>query len=158
MQHKIRESLVRELQKREEERKKEKGCHQQPCCLMQLLPYVAMSDGSWVDVILLYVLYSFSISNNIHLSRGCRQFAEPRYILYISVLPLLWTIISTSPVVGISNTRRGWGFCLFNRFAIIIYIHHHYCTRILTKFPPREYNHLRMLRLSFWYTIFTRHN
>ena len=46
VQHKERESLVVELQKREEERKKEKGCHQQPCCLMQLLPYVAMRDGS----------------------------------------------------------------------------------------------------------------
>jgi hypothetical protein len=41
-----RKSLVVELQKREEERKKEKGCHQQPCCCMQLLPYVAMRDGS----------------------------------------------------------------------------------------------------------------
>jgi hypothetical protein len=47
VQHKReRESLVVELQKREEERKKEKGCHQQPCCHMQLLPYVAMRDGS----------------------------------------------------------------------------------------------------------------
>jgi hypothetical protein len=46
VQHKERESLVVELQKREEERKKEKGCHQQPCYHMQLLPYVAMRDGS----------------------------------------------------------------------------------------------------------------
>jgi len=41
-----RESLVVELRKREEERKKEKGCHQQPCCCIQLLPYVAMRDES----------------------------------------------------------------------------------------------------------------
>ena len=47
VQHKReRESLVVELQKREKERKKEKGCHQQPCCHMQMLPYVAMRDES----------------------------------------------------------------------------------------------------------------
>jgi hypothetical protein len=35
----------------------------------------------------MYLLYPFSISNKMDLSRGCRRFAEPRKILYQCVLP-----------------------------------------------------------------------
>ena len=46
----------------------------------------------------------FSISNEITLSRGCRWFSEPRKILCLSVLSLLWAKISTSPVAGFRPT------------------------------------------------------
>ena len=58
--------------------------------------------GSWVEWMQssssMYLLYPFSIFNKMNLSRGCRQFAEPRKILSQCAFPSVWAIISTSPV------------------------------------------------------------
>jgi hypothetical protein len=64
----------------------------------------------------MYLLYPFSISNKMNLSRGCRQFAEPRKILCQCALPSAeqLSVHSRSAHVGAGKPQQRWcvGFIL----------------------------------------------
>jgi hypothetical protein len=64
-------------------RVKRKSCNSNSLAAIPTATRAAMKVGelSRVDVIVLlhvFILYHFSISNKIDLSRGCRRFVEPR--------------------------------------------------------------------------------
>ena len=67
----------------EQERRRKKGCNRSSLVAIAVAVNTAMRTWSWVRVyviLLLYafILYPFSISNNMDFSCECKQFDEPR--------------------------------------------------------------------------------